>query len=87
MRRSKLEFYQDIISALVKRALTIDDIAFECNTSCVTLEPRLDFLVSHNIAAVEIRRDNKAFYILSRRGLAISKTLSIAKRLERLQTT
>ena len=86
MRRSKLEFYQDIICALVKKALTIDGIGFECNTSCVTLEQRLDFLVTNNIVTIEISRDNKAFYVLSRRGVAISKTLSIAKRLEKLQT-
>jgi predicted transcriptional regulator len=87
MRRSKLELYEDIISALTKRASTIDGIAFECNTDCIILQQRLDFLVNNNIVEIEISRDNKAFYVLTRRGLAISKTLDITKRLKKLQTT
>jgi predicted transcriptional regulator len=86
MRRSKLELYEDIISALTKRALTIDGIAYECNTDCIILQQRLDFLMNNNIVDVEISRDNKAFYVLTRRGLAISKTLDITKRLKKLQT-
>jgi predicted transcriptional regulator len=86
MRRSKLELYEDIISALTKRALAIDGIAFECNMDCVILQQRLDFLVKNNIAEIEISHDNRAFYVLTRRGLAISKTLDITKRMKKLQT-
>ena len=87
MRRSKLQLYEDVISALTKEALTIDDIAFECDTSCVLLQDQLQFLVDNDIVSIEVSRDNRAFYVLTRRGLAISKTLAIAKRLEKLQTT
>ena len=87
MRRSKLELYEDIIRALTKRALAIDGIAFECNMDCVILQQRLDFLVNNNIVEIEISRDNRAFYVLTRRGLAISKTLDITKRLKKLQAT
>ena len=87
MRRSKFELYEDVICALAKEALTLDDIAFECNTSCVLLQDQLEFLVNNDIVSIEVSRDNIAFYVLTRRGLAISKTLSIAKRLEKLQTT
>jgi predicted transcriptional regulator len=87
MRRSKLELYEDVICALAKKALTIDGIAFECNTSCVLLQDQLQFLVDNGIVSIEVSRDNKAFYVLTRRGFAISKTLVIAKRLEKLQTT
>jgi predicted transcriptional regulator len=86
MRRSKLELYEDIISALTKRALTIDGIAFECNMDCVILQQRLDFLVNNNIAEIEISRDNRAYYVLTRRGLAISKTVDITKRMKKMQT-
>jgi len=84
MRKSKLEFYCDVISALAKKALTIEDIAFECNTSCVTLERRLDFLVIHDIVSIEISRDNRPFYVLSNRGVAIAKPVTASKRLEKL---
>jgi predicted transcriptional regulator len=87
MRRSKLEFYEDIINALAKKALTIDGLAFQGNMDCVTLQQRLDFLVKNNITDIEISRDNKTYYVLTRRGLAVSKTLRLAKRLEKLQTT
>ena len=86
MRSSKLELYEDVICTLAKTALTIDGIAFECNMNCVTLEQRLDFLVKHDIVSIEVSRDNLAFYVLTRRGLAIAKTLAITKRLEKMQT-
>ncbi len=86
MRKSKLELYEEIICALTKNALTVDSIAFQCNTSCVTLQERLEFLVTHNLVAIEVSRENRPFYVLTSRGVAISKTLAITKRLERLQT-
>jgi predicted transcriptional regulator len=86
MRKSKLELYEEIIYALAKNALTVDGIAFQCNTSCVTLKARLTFLLTHNLVAIEASRDNREFYVLTQRGVAISKTLAITKRLEKLQT-
>jgi predicted transcriptional regulator len=86
MRRSKLEHYEEIIRSLAKNALTVDGIAFQCNTSCVTLQGRLDFLLTHNLVTLEVTRDNRAVYVLTKRGIAISKTLAITKRLEKLQT-
>jgi predicted transcriptional regulator len=85
-RRSRLELYENIIGALAKRALTIEDIAFECKMNCVNLQDRLDFLMKHNLVDLEISLDNRAFYVLTRRGLAISRTLDITKRLEKLQS-
>jgi predicted transcriptional regulator len=85
VRRSRLELYADIIRVLAKRALTLDEIAFEVNTNCVTLEQKLDFLIKHDIVSIEISRDNKAFYVLTRRGVAIFRTFSITERLEKLR--
>jgi predicted transcriptional regulator len=87
MARSKLEAYEDIINALAENALTIDDIGFSCNMNCVNLQQRLDFLVKNNIAEIEVSRDNKAYYVITPRGLTIAKTLAVTKRLEKLQTT
>jgi predicted transcriptional regulator len=85
MRKSKLELYQDVICTLEKKALTLDSLAFECGASCVLLQDKLAFLVNHDVVSIEVSRDNRVFYVLTRRGLAISKTLRIAKRLEKLQ--
>ena len=86
MRKSKLETYEDIIGCLAEKALTIDSIAFKCGMDCILLQERLDFLLKHNLVDIEISRDNKAFYVLTRRGMAISKTLILTKKLEKLQT-
>jgi predicted transcriptional regulator len=87
MRRSKLELYEDIICVLAERALTIDGLAFECNTSCVLIQARLEFLVTHAIVTLEFNSENRAFYLLTPRGMAICKTVAITKRLKKLQTT
>jgi predicted transcriptional regulator len=87
MPRSKLELYEDVICALVKKASTLDDIAFECNTNCVLLQDQLEFLVKHDVVNIEVSLDNRTFYVLSRRGVAISKTLAITRRLQKLQNT
>jgi predicted transcriptional regulator len=85
MRRSRLELYVDIICSLSQRALTVDEIALQCITNCVTLQEKLDFLVEHDVISFEVSNDNRTFYMLTRRGVSIFKTFSIAKHLEKLQ--
>lgn len=86
MQRSKLELYEDVLTALSDNPMTIDNIAYVCNMDCVALNKRLDFLIKNNL--VEERAFNReTFYALTRRGLAIFKTLEITKRLEKLQTS
>jgi len=85
MRRSKLELYEDVLHALVKKPLTVDSIAYECNMDCIALRQRLDFLVKNGL--VEENHKKKTFYALTKRGLSIYKTLTITRRLEKLQTT
>ncbi|KON32087.1 hypothetical protein AC478_01345 [miscellaneous Crenarchaeota group-1 archaeon SG8-32-3] len=86
MQRSKLELYEEILYALVKRHMTVDAIAYACNMDCVALRQRLEFLMQNGL--VEERNFKKiTCYALTRRGLAIFKTLALTKRLEKLQTT
>jgi predicted transcriptional regulator len=85
MRRSKLELYEDVLHALVKKPLTVDSIAYECNMDCIALRQRLDFLMKNGL--VEENHKTKTFYALTKRGLSIFKTLTITRRLEKLQTT
>lgn len=86
MRKSKLELYEDILYALVNKHLTVDAIAYACNMDCGALRKRLEFLMQQGL--VEEKNFRKVTrYALTRRGLAIFKTLALTKRLEKLQTT
>ncbi len=84
MRRSKLELYEDILAVLSEKALTLDDIAYECKTNLVLLRAHLEFMSKHNLIE-EKCTSKKRFYGLTPRGEAILKTLVIAKRLEKLK--
>jgi len=86
MQKSKLELYEDVLRALNDKPSTVDNIAYQCNMDCVALRQRLDFLVKNGLV-VEEDCNKKTVYALTRRGLAIFKTLTITKRLEKLQTT
>lgn len=85
MRKSKLELYEAILAALAERHLTVDAIAYACDMDCVALRQRLDFLMKCGMVE-EKHYKTKMRYALTRRGLAIYKTLAITKRLEKLQT-
>jgi predicted transcriptional regulator len=86
MPRSKLELYEAILNALVNKALTVDAIAYACNMDCIALRQRLDFLLKSGL--VEERTiGKKTRYALTRRGMAIFKTLALTKHLEKLQTS
>ncbi|UCF44769.1 MAG: hypothetical protein JSW44_03055 [Candidatus Bathyarchaeota archaeon] len=86
MRRSKLQLYEDILTALVDKPMTVDAIAYACDMDCVALRQRLDFLVKNGLVEEKNSKKRKR-YALTRRGLAIFKTLTIARRLEKLQIT
>jgi predicted transcriptional regulator len=81
MRRSKLESYEDILGALVKKTLTIDSIAYKTNIDCITIRKRLNHLIKYSL--VEERISNKKkLYAITERGIAVFKTLNFQKYLE-----
>ena len=86
MHRSKLELYEDVLNALAEKPLTIDNMAYECKMDCVALRQRLDFLVRNGLVE-ETNYGKKTVYGLTRRGQVISRTLAVARRLDKLQTT
>ncbi len=86
MKKSKLEAYEDILQILEDRALTLDAIAFEGNTDCRLLNQRLHFLLENELIEEKIG-EKKTLYALTNRGAAILKTLTLTKRLEKLQST
>lgn len=86
MPKSKLELYEDVLSALVDKYLSVDSLAFECNMDCVAVNKRLDFLIKNGLVEKNIC-SKKILYSLTTRGVAIHKTLAITKRLNKLKTT
>jgi len=86
MQRSKLELYEEVLFALLNKSLTVDSIAYECSMDCVTLRRRLDFLFKNNLVEEKIHSKNTC-YELTNRGVAVTKTLLITKKLEKLQAS
>jgi len=86
MRKSKLELYEDMLSALVDKYVSVDTLAFECNTDCVAVNKRLEFLIKNDL--VEKNQCNqKVLYSLTTRGEAVHKALTITERLNKLKAS
>ena len=84
VQRSKLEIYEDVLTALADKPLSIDSIAYACNMDCIALRQHLNFLIKNDL--VEERNYAKTTrYALTRRGMSIYKTLAITKSLKKLQ--
>ena len=86
MRRSKLESYEDVLGALVKKPLTIDSIAYKTNIDCVILRRRLDFLMENGLVKERIL-SKKILYAITERGILVFKTLNFQKYLEMVANT
>jgi predicted transcriptional regulator len=86
MRRSKLETYEAVLEALIKKPLTIDNIAYEANMDCAALKPRLDFLLENSLIE-ERSQPEKTHYALTERGITVLKTLNFQKYLEKIAST
>jgi predicted transcriptional regulator len=81
MRKSKLESYEDILGALVKKPSTIDAIAFETTMNCMVISQRLNFLMENGL--VEERAvDEQVIYAITERGAAVFKVLNFQRYLE-----
>jgi predicted transcriptional regulator len=86
MRKSKLESYEDILGALVKKPLTIDNLSYETNINCTILRQRLDSLIRYSLVEERIS-SKKTLYAITERGIAVFKTLNFQKYLERVVKT
>jgi len=86
MTKSKLEHYEDLLCALVDRYLTVDSLAYECGMDCIAVSKRLEFLAKNGLVQ-ESHCNTKIMFSLTKRGLAIYKTLAITKRLDQMKTT
>jgi predicted transcriptional regulator len=83
VRRSKLETYEAILEALMKRPLDIDRISYETGLDFAVLNQRLSFLMENGL--VEERfLPKKTLYAITERGVAVFKTLNFEKYLEKV---
>jgi predicted transcriptional regulator len=83
MRRSKLESYEEILGSLVKNPLTVDRIAYETGMECALVNQRLEFLMKNGLI-IERMSSKKTAYAITERGLAVYRTLSFQKYLEKI---
>jgi predicted transcriptional regulator len=86
MRRSRLETYEAILEALVKRPWRLDALAYKVDLDCVALKKNLDFLIENGL--VEERFLPKGtFYAVTERGISVFKTLDFQKAFKKIQDT
>jgi predicted transcriptional regulator len=84
MRRSRLETYEAILEALVKKPSKLDTLAYEVNLDCVALKKNLDFLIENGL--VEERPLAKGTsYAATERGISVFKVLDFQKYFKKIQ--
>jgi predicted transcriptional regulator len=86
VHRSKLESYEAILEALIKKPLTVDRIAYETTIDCTVLNRRLDFLTENGLVE-ERPLPKKALYAITERGVAVFKALNFNRYLEKISST
>ena len=84
MRKSKLELYEEVLSALVDKDLSVDSLACKCKMDCVSVAKLLEFLEINRLVE-ENNSGAKMLYSLTPRGEAVHETLTITKRLNKLR--
>jgi predicted transcriptional regulator len=84
MRKSKLELYEEVLSALADQTLSVDNIAFLCDIDYATVAELLEFLEKNRL--VENNHSyTKVLYSLTERGEAVYESLTKTKRLNKLK--
>jgi predicted transcriptional regulator len=86
MHRSKLESYEAILEALIKKPLTVDGIAYETTIDCTVINRRLNFLTENRLVE-ERPLPNKTLYAITERGVAVFKSLNFNRYLEKISST
>jgi predicted transcriptional regulator len=84
MPKSKLELYEEILSALVDNELSVENIAFLCKMDYASVKKHLDFmekncLVQNNHSYINV------LYSLTPRGEAVYKSLTKTQRVNKLK--
>ena len=84
MRKSKLELYEEVLSVLVDKNLSVDNIALLCDMDCATATELVDFLERNRL--VENNHSyTKILYSLTTKGEAVYNSLIKTKRVNKLK--
>lgn len=83
LRRSRLEIYEAILTALAKRPLKVDSIAYKTTMDCSALMQYLNFLMKNGLVEERFVGDKK-FYAMTERGRAVFKVLNFQRYLEKI---
>ena len=86
VRRSKLETYEAIMEALVKKPLNIDKIAYKTGIDCTIVGKHLDFLIKNGLVE-ERMLGKKSLYAMTERGMTVFRTLDFQKYLKKISST
>jgi predicted transcriptional regulator len=86
MRRSKLESYEAILEALVKKPQPVERLAYETDTDCTRLCKLLGFLAENGLVEERPLPKNTQ-YAITERGVAVFKTLNFRKYLEKVSSS
>jgi predicted transcriptional regulator len=86
MRKSKLESYEAILEALVKKPQTVERLAYETDMDCTIVSRRLDFLTENGLVEERPLPKNTQ-YAITERGVAVFKTLNFRKYLEKVSSS
>jgi predicted transcriptional regulator len=83
MNRSKLESYEAILEALVKKPANIDRLAYKTDIDCTVLAEYLEFLAENGLIEERSSKSNSV-YAITERGMAVFKTLNFPKYIEKI---
>ena len=84
MPKSKLELYEEILSALVDTKLSVDNLAFLRNMDHATVKSLLEFLEKNQLVENNHSYTN-VLYSLTPRGEAVYKSLTKTKRVNKMK--
>ena len=86
MRRSRLETYEVILEALMKKPMKIDRLAYKVGLDCAGLRRYLDFLIENGLVE-ELILPKGTSYAATDRGMSVFRTLDFQKYLKKLSKT
>jgi len=86
VHRSKLETYEAILAAMLKKPLKIDRLAYKVNLDCIALKKNLDFLAENGLVEERLLPEGTS-YAITERGVSVFKTLDFQKYFKKIQDT
>lgn len=86
MGKSKLESFEEILGALVRKPLSIDSLSYKTRMDCTVLHRHLGFLMKNGLVQERVAREKK-LYAMTERGIAVLKTLNFQKYLQKISNT